>query len=373
MSMNFGNCSDIEIKIHHIITGGFFMYAEANVLKILKRNNGRNLLRLTIIILALLVLVACGSDVDTVDITPQETQKTEETTMPQEEHLTTYYDNEQDFDLEEFMGEYFDRLAQQEIYYYFLLDTEGTRQEEHTIEGLMAVYRELNEKFNFLLFRTTHFDYIGYFSGDEMFVNTPPVPIEDVVFRNQLLTDDTGNNFYYTPIRGIQIGKMLYRHFDSHITQGRNFNQSDFFINSLDDAISVVLGFNYIGVYDVGDIITLQLYAVPMDLKFRVIGFFEEGTGFPNMDGSLEMVYFDNSIIMPLFTIIDEPTDELGKIFQIRLYAVKTSGYVRIMEHICADTTIEVHARYSANINEVANRHGVMIVVPVAPMPRPMH
>lgn len=349
------------------------MYTEANALKILKRNKGRNLLLLTII-LVLIVLAACGSNTDTADTTPQETQGTQgTTTTPQDESSPTYYDSEQDFDLEEFMGEYFDRLAQQEIYYYFLLDSMGIRPEELTIEGLRAVYSELNEKFNYLLFHTHSFEYIGYFTGDEQFVNNPPVPFEGVVFRNQLLTDDAGNNFYVTPIRGIQIGEMLYGHFDNYIAQGRNFNETDFIINSLDDAINVVLGFNYIGVYDIGDIITLQLYAVPMDLSFRVIGFFEEGTSFTNMDGSLEMIYFDNSIIMPLFTIIDEPTDEPGKTFHIRLYAVKISGYIRIMEHICADTTIEVHARYSANINEVANRYGVTIDIPLMPMPRLIH
>jgi len=346
------------------------MYTQANALKMLRRNKGKNLLLLTII-LALIVLAACGSNADIADTTPLETQGTQgTTTTPQDESSPTYYDNEQDFDLEEFMGEYFDRLVHEEIYYYFLLDSMGTRPEELTIEGLRAVYRELNEKFNYMLFRTHSFEYIGYFTGDEKFVNNPPVPFEDVVFRNQLITDVEGNSFYITPIRGVQIGEMLYGHFDSHITQGRNFNQSDFFINSLDDAINVVLGFNYIGVYDIGDIISLQLYAVPMDLNFRVIGFFEAGTSFTNMDGSLEMVCFDNFIIMPLFTIIEEPTNELGKTFQIRLYTVKTSGYVRIMEHICADTTIEVHARYSANINDVANRYGVTIDIPLMPMPR---
>ncbi|MCL2588775.1 MAG: hypothetical protein FWD84_05130 [Oscillospiraceae bacterium] len=282
------------------------------------------------------------------------------------EHSPGHYENGCDDDLDSILVEYFNLAHQQDTYFYFHVHPRGGgRPEMMSLAGLRAMYRELNEQFDYIVVHDHPFDYIGHFSGAERFVNNPPEPIPDVAFRNQRVTDRDGNQVYWTSLRGVQLGRMLYRYFGNNIALGRNFEAADFYVNSPDDVVNVILGAAYIGIYDVGDTLSLSLYAMTKAFNFRVIGFFEAGTSFPHMSAAFETIYFDYAIIMPYFAINYEPTDEHNRLFQIKLYLMKTSGNVRIMESIDVGTNIEVHAKYLARINEIANRHGVAFDMPL--------
>jgi len=278
--------------------------------------------------------------------------------------------------IDEIVHEYFGVMQQQQdTYFYFLAHPGMGHPRSMPLDGLAAMYRELNEQFDFLLIQSHPFGYTGYFTGDEIFVNNPPEPIPDVYFRNQRLTDARGNAFYYTPIRGIQMGRMLYRYFDSYIEKGRNFIESDFYVHSYDDIVNVILGFDYIGVHELGDIITLSLYAGSKSFNFRVIGFYKEGTNFPDMDNFFEALYFGRSVVMPFFELNYEPTDERNRDFHSFYHYQRAFGHIRIMESVDALTEStealqEIHARYLARVNEIAERHGLRFDIPLLPIPR---
>jgi len=291
--------------------------------------------------------------------------------------LAGYYEISDD-DLETFMEWYFDlMLLEHDTNFYFNIypDIDNTPLSMFPLEGLMAMYRELNERFYYVVIHSSPFDYIGYFSGDERFVNNPPVPIPDVYFRNQLLIDRDGNEFFLTPLRGVQLGRTIYRYFDDSIAIGRNFNGSDFYVNSYDDIVNIILGFDYIGVYDIGDIITLELYAGAKAFNFQVIGFYKEGTHFSDMLSPFEVIYFDQSIVMPFFVINYEPVNEMNRRFQTIFYTMKTSGNIRIIESVDAltesvDANLEIYEKYLALINEMAYDHGLVFDMVILPIPR---
>ena len=168
---------------------------------------------------------------------------------------------------------------------------------------------------------------------------------------------------------------MLYGYFEGNIAKGRHFTDADFYIDSPEDAVNVILGFNYIGVYDIGDVITLSLYAGAKTFDFHVIGFYEEGTSFPDMNMFFEPLYFDSLVVMPFFAINHEPTDEQNRQFQIKYYDQKISGFIRILEPVdllteSQDALLEIHARYLARVNEIAERHGLRLDMSLLPVPR---
>jgi len=275
------------------------------------------------------------------------------------------------------LEEYFYHLIQmQDTYFYFNVVHTGTSDGNvfgSPIEGLRAMYRELNERFNYVLLHTTTFDFLGYFAHDEKFIADPIIPNEDL--RNELVTHTDGREFMVTPLRGVQIGRMLHRYFDNSVLYGRNFDESDFYVNSPDDMVNVILGYDYIGIFDIGDIIPVALYVGLQFIDFHVIGFLEQGA---KLCSGYQVVYFDRSIVMPFFEINYIPVDELNQQFQVLLYSRKSSGMVRISE--CIEllqikmgsgylALLELHARYTtAIVDEMANRHGLWFDVPLLPL-----
>ena len=215
-----------------------------------------------------------------------------------------------DDELIELMAWYFDLMQQAEnTYFYFHVHPTGIRGfDEFQLDRLKSLYHALNENFNYILIQDHQFAYIGYFSGDERFINQPPFPIEGVNFRNRRATRGDNIYFYVTPIRGIQLGQSLVSYFEDQIAIGRNFSAEDFYLRDHNDEVNVLLGFNYIGVYELGDTISLELYAGRAAFNFRVIGFFEYGVRHSHMTAFFATIYFDNAVVVPFFEITHEPT-----------------------------------------------------------------
>ena len=352
----------------------------------------------------MLAFTGCGND-SPEDIFEYESANATyfETEVPMEitnedspNHYTRIYNDDFGSFVEEdsyFFEIYFYEMAQlQDAYFYFsLFHTHGLDGYESIhfslspLEGLKAMYRELNSQFNYILIHTHSFDYIGYFNGYEKFI-TNPASVNITEIRNQQFTDRSGYEILVTPLNGIQMGRMLYRYFEHSIARGRNFDEYDFYIDSPDDVVNIILGFDYMGIYDIGDIIKLELYAGTKAFNFRVIGFYEEGTNFPHMNEPFgEIINFDRSIVMPFFEINYEPIDELNRQFQTILYSNKTSGNIRIMDSFysiiemyneahplyLAVALYETRARYWYIVEEMANRHNLGFDIPLLPIPRP--
>ena len=138
----------------------------------------------------------------------------------------------------------------------------------------------------------------------------------------------------------------------------------------------MLLGFNYIGVYELGDVITLDLYT-RATFNFRVIGFFEYGVRHSHMTAFFETIYFDNAIIMPIFKITHEPTSDANLRFQQVFMSRRLEGNVRIMEttdNLTASISnfLRIFDDYLERLNEIAERYGMHMDIPLLPIPRQM-
>ena len=227
-----------------------------------------------------------------------------------------------------------------------------------SVQNLRAMYQELNERFDYALALPIPLVYVGYFEGNEAFVDIPFGNVSD--FINRRVIHEDGSREYLTPLKTIMLGRTLYQGFNESITQGRNLIESDFYKNSPSQAISVVLGSAYKDVFNIGDTLQLQLHWSLIDVE--VVGFFGSGVG---ISGAFGDRVFDHSIIMPAFSFGYEPTDDENQIFQAFHYNQLTSGFIRISEPVYtinADTHARLvnnhHVRYETILHEMADRHG---------------
>ena len=254
--------------------------------------------------------------------------------------------------------------TQDNAHFYFFATWDTT--EGFTLSALRALYYDLNEQFNFTtIINVQHLDYVGYFDGDKKFIDS----FGDFDLRNQVFYDASGTRQVSTPIRTVMLSRNLHCFFDAYVFVGRNFESIDFYFNAPNEAVNVLLGFYYVDLYSVGDILELSLYGKP--IEFKVIGFFEEGTQFASLNRPGEVISFDASIIMPLFCITYEPINEIDYMFQIMHYSQKVTGSVRIeeMPDFILVHSDELHATYSGKVTELAMSHGLRFTVPLLPIP----
>lgn len=84
-------------------------------------------------------------------------------------------------------------------------------------------------------------------------------------------------------------------YFDLNVDEGRLFEESDYYFDP-NENISIILGHNYAGTYDVGDVVNVRF--VFSESPAVVVGFLEEGS---NVFKTRSFVNLDNYVIMPLF------------------------------------------------------------------------
>jgi len=239
-------------------------------------------------------------------------------------------------------------------------------------EGLRAMYHCLNDLFGYVLIHDHAFVYRGYFTGYDKFIR--PSPGSNMSLRNQSLIYRDGSEITVTSLRGVQLGRMLVEYFDNRVIAGRNFTESDFYIDDYTDIVNVMLGYDYMGIYDIGDLIRVSLYAHTKYFNFRVIGFYEQGVVFSNIFSPFETIYFDQAIIMPFFVLNYEPVNETNERFHNIYHTMKTTGSVRIMESFediteSANTFYAIYNRYLAAIGAMASRHDLIFDMSLLPIP----
>lgn len=287
-----------------------------------------------------------------------------------------------DGDIYEFIELHMEIIGQShDINFYYNLGFNGIPGE--SISGLppellKQLYNDLNKYFGFINISPHPIIYAGYYTGDERFVHSNFVPFigmdatSILNYEYGILSERNeyrGDGLYITPINSIKISRSLYDYLTDYVYIGRNFTSDDFYINSPSDMVNVLLGYNYIGVYEIGDIITLELYFT--DFEFRVIGFLDEGVKLPNLNRPFHHTLFDNSIVIPFFDIDFEPYNEENRRFQAIYYSQKLSGAIRI-EHdnnaISLDNE-KILEQYLDRVNQIAGAYGMEFDIPLLPVP----
>jgi len=280
--------------------------------------------------------------------------------------------------LVDILEEHFFYLQQMEnIYLYFGVMPSGgmdinifSLTAEHRAE-LRSMYHSLNTHLSYILIDHHHFVYTGYYTGDAMFVDMPPTGMD---LANRRITSMDGTEIYTTPLKGVQMGQMLINYFENYIATGRNFVESDFSVYAYDDIVNILMGFEYMAFYEIGDIITLSLYAHSKYFNFRVVGFYKEGTSFPSLIMPEENIYFDRAIIMPFFLLNYDPINETNERFHNIYHSMLLYGIIRIAEPIetvmkSVESFREIYIRYLSTVRGISYEYIMDLDIPLLPMP----
>jgi len=193
------------------------------------------------------------------------------------------------------------------------------------LERLKQFNDELNACFNVFELQTQWVYFIGYYNGDNKFVDS-----NDLVNSiNQKVYDNNGYEILCTPLKTVFVGEKVYNHFNNKIIEGRNFSESDFHIYKSDQAINIILGAEYQKTYEINDNIYLSLHQ--NNMEFKVIGFLDYNTEIKFPNGSKDHIIFDESIIIPFYNINYSPTNEYEDYYQKIYYHQKNQCLIEIL------------------------------------------
>lgn len=289
-----------------------------------------------VIIMFLFALTAC-STINDVSVSEVQ-QATSETVVPEE--LQDSKITQPSFHNYEEYITYISSVPGFEPYYktVFAFEKVSGGMANVPIEEIKAMYKEIKTVFDYVVVSEYPLSYRGYYEGEINFVNgyekheATDVGMEISTPINSVGIDFEGNEFLTTPLKTVLLGESILDNFDNSIEDGRNLLISDFTLATPDDPISVVLGNAYKGVYEIGDILSLELISVVMN--FQVVGFYKPGVTFSMGVGGLHHVNFDYSIVMPHFIPNYEPVGEAA-IYQHAFHIAElTSGYIHIPESV---------------------------------------
>ena len=159
-------------------------------------------------------------------------------------------------------------------------------------------------------------------------------------------------------VSAFQLDQNAIEHFDVKVQDGRLFEPQEYILSSFDDEIPLLMGYNYIGKYDLNE--TLEISLSSFVFNARVVGFLEKGKtvdflgAFASETASSTL---DNSIISPSFDIdFKAPATNLefftglwnmGKLYH-------GSGVI-----IPSDTTPKELLSYQIQIKDICLNNGV--------------
>ena len=230
---------------------------------------------------------------------------------------------------------------------YFMGEDMQLSNTDLSLEDLKGFNAELHRNFTYVESGSQSLIYEGFYSGEAKFAQGAsrkgPMP----TVNEERQDPETGNTLVYTKLQGAFIGKELYGIYENDIEEGRNFTEEDFVVDDPNQEISVILGSEYKGVYEIDDILTLSIHE--KNLKFKVIGFFKEGTNLPQDFDSVDL-----KIAIPSYDITYDPIDDNDASYQKYYYRQKNQGFIKVTE----SSAQMRHRDYVDQVEEVASKYG---------------
>ncbi len=189
--------------------------------------------------------------------------------------------------------------------------------EDDSLERLKSLNTEMQQNFDFLEIYFQSAYYMGDYKNETKYVYC-----EDPDLINQEVELDNNVRTTVTPLKTVQIGNKI--DLSGKIHSGRAFNESDYNINSDTQEINVILGNAYNDIYDMDDVLKLNLHE--KNLKLRVVGFLN-GNSYIKEGYTTECL--DQYIIMPFYSINYEPENEKESKYQKLFYLEKNTGLIK--------------------------------------------
>lgn len=205
--------------------------------------------------------------------------------------------------------------------YYELIDNYtgnnevAFKNEQDNLKRLKDFYHLLiqNENFNYIEMSFQPL-YVKDFQGENKFLygykhnqNQPPILLD---------------NGYYSYVYSIQINETAITEFNLKLEDGEMFMETDYLYHK-DTPIPVLLGYDYMSVYNIGD--EIEIDYLQLRTKIKVKGFLSKNSSVINQD---TIVYLDRYIVFPSITFNMDPFNSFEKGIQYRAYLNKVNGVI---------------------------------------------
>lgn len=178
------------------------------------------------------------------------------------------------------------------------------------IDELKAAYTALSSENYFEIHN--QFVYIPFFEGKEIFLyGYEEGHADDSIYQHE--------DIVFSGVKTVQLSHNALSRFNISLWRGEFFPDANY---QDGDMVPILLGYEYKGVFDIGD--ELEADFIEKLLKFKVIGIL-------NKDSHIMMqgypLYLDRYIVMPSINCLYSPATPEEDLFQVRHYVNKLEGW----------------------------------------------
>lgn len=204
---------------------------------------------------------------------------------------------------------------------------------ENTFAQYVNLLEGLNNADNFRYIEAYDvlLQYVGFYQNGNSFIpGYGTLPEEELeTFIDQRAKAEDGSIIPITNIKGALISEKAFTEdlsLQDHIIGGNAFSASDFLYNG--NRIPVLLGYDYLELYHIGDEITVLYSGYPLELK--VTGFLDNTSSVHR--GSTD-ISLDTYMVLPSFDIEAEYVKN-NQIFSNTHYSHKTRGFFSVTKSV---------------------------------------
>ena len=222
--------------------------------------------------------------------------------------------------------------------------------EEDIFTRLSNLNDDLNKYFDYYELSFQALQSLEYYNLDEDFIKVYNRKGDKI--HNQSVKIE-GKRHYVTSLNTVQANKKFFDSYLSSIEEGEKFADDDYIL-TMTENIPVLLGYNYMPYYNIGD--TLKLNYLGSDKTFYIKGFLSENLGFKKDNKTISM---NNYICVPSFRITStsqQMDSEQDLLFKMRYYLQKNRGFIK---YGIDDDIDEI----KQEINDLANKYGLAYTV----------
>lgn len=178
------------------------------------------------------------------------------------------------------------------------------------IDELKAAHNTLSRDNYFEIHN--QFVYIPFFEGKEIFL----YGYEEGHADNSIYQHE---DIIFSGVKAVQLSHNALSRFNISLWRGEFFPDANY---QDGDMVPILLGYEYNGVFDIGDELEADFISKP--LKFKVIGILNKDSHVMRLGYPL---YLDRYIVMPSINCLYSPATPEEDLFQVRHYVNKLEGW----------------------------------------------
>ncbi len=205
--------------------------------------------------------------------------------------------------------------------------------DENTFAEYVKLLEEFNSADNFRYIEAYDvlLQYVGFYQNGDSFIDGYGSLSEEELKLciNQRAKAEDGSIISITNIKGALISEAAFTEdlsLQAHVIRGNAFSATDFLYNG--NRIPVLLGYDYLELYQIGDEITVLYAGYPLELK--VVGFLDNTSSVHI--GSTD-ISLDTYMVLPSFDIELEYVKN-NQIFSNLHYSKKTRGFFTVTKNV---------------------------------------